>query len=524
MRSLMMAAAVAGALSMSLGLIGARTASAQDAETPKVGGTLTVAVEADLRNPDAMQMRLGIDKMIVGSTAYDPLFQTDERGNPLPALATEATPSADAKEWTFKLREGVKFQNGKTFTASDVKKNIEAHLDPKWASNMAGDLSNIESVTVVNDYEMKIVLKTADGRLPYLFTDHIMIADMDDYTPGHPIGTGPYAWDDRVVGDRIVFKRFDDHWRGKPPLDRVVFRVIADSQVAALELQAGNIDMIPTNVSTHFLPVLRANPDIKLYETDGNTWYGVYFNFEKGRNGGYKDDMTFRKFREGMAYLWNGQEMVQPIIGEFGVFATQVSPPWQLGADPEMGPWPYDVEKGTNLLAEAGYAKGAEIVMTVQNRPHTCDLATAFASRLTELGYKPSVKCYEPEVFFDAVRKYDWDLLVGRVSGRTNAYQNYRDRWRSSLAPVPPDDQWTYRSDEIDALIGKMGATADTVEFEQIGKRIANIISKEDIATLPAYFDKVRVAARSRVHGIKVSPIVYYGFLMNAMTTVWVGE
>lgn len=497
------------------------TASAQDATEVQEGGTLRVAIEADLRESDAFQARISVDKMVMGSTVYDSLFQTDENGNSLPALATEASASDDLKTWTFKLRDGVKFHNGTPFTAEHVKSSIEAYLDPARASNLAGDLANIESVTTNGDLEVSIALKQPDARLPSIFTDNIFIVDLADYNPTAPSGTGPYKWEERVPGDRISFVRFDDHWRGRPPLDRVVFRVIPDPLVAALELQSGGVDVVPNYVSIDALPSLRADEAIDIYETSGTTIYQAFLNFEKDRKGGYVDG---QKFREGMAYLWNSEALVPAIIGEFGVLATQVIPPSQLGHDPSITPHPYDPEKGKALLAEAGINEGDEIYLLVWIRPYNCNHATALASQLTELGYKPRVECIQPEAAVAAVQKYDWDLLFARTSGRPTAYQTLNDRWRMSLAPEPPNDFYTLRDQKLEDTITAMAAATDDAEYAKLGAEAAQIIVNEKVAMLPAYWDKVIVASRDNVRGIKVSPTVWYGFLMNQMTTVYLAQ
>lgn len=531
------AGAVAGAVLLAVSL--AQPSLAQ--ETPKEGGTLTVALPVDLRTPDVLQVRISYDKMVMGSTVYDSLFQTDERGNPVPALVTEATPAEGAREWTFKVREGVKFHNGKTFTAQDIKDNIDAYLDPEMASNMAGDLGNIESVEVTGEYEVKIRLKAADGELPSTFTDAIYMSDMDSYQPlarmqmlpgtgptetadattYKPIGTGPYKWVDRVSGDRITFERFEEHWRGRPPLDRVIFRVVPDPQVAALELQTGGLDVVPNYVSIDALPMLRAAENVEVYETPGGTVYQAFLNFEKDRRGGYKD---FDAFRQGIAYLWNAQTLVPPVIGEFGILATQVIPPWQVGHDPSIEPWPYDPEKGKALLAEAGFEEGSEIFLLVWNRPYACNLGQAVASLLTEHGYKIKMQCFEPEAGYPTLIEYEWDLLLVFTSGRTTAQRMFYDRWRMSLVPNPPDDFYTMRDQELEDIIVAMGAETDREKYEELGKRANRLIVKDRIAMLPAYWDTVRVAANSRVKGIKVAPTAYYGFLMNMITTVWIDE
>lgn len=512
------AALAAGALAMAVFLPLGEGAFSQE---PQEGGTLTIAVEADLREADHLQVRITVDKLIMGSTVYDALFQTDENGAPQPALIEEATPSSDSKEWTFKVREGVKFHNGKTFTAADVVANLKAYLDPANASNVAGDLENIASVEAVGEYEVKIGLKEPNGNLPATFMDGIYMADMDSYDGGeHPVGTGPYKWSRRVFGDRLTFTRFEDHWRGRPPLDEVTFRVIPTPEVAALELEAGGVDIVPMYISPDALPGLRRNADIQIYESPGGTVYQALFNFEKERKGGYADAAAFR---EGLAYLWNAQTIVPAMIGEFGELATQVLPPWQAGYDPTVQPWPYDPERGKELLAKAGVNEGDEIFLAVWTRPYLCEVATALQSQLIELGYEVRLECLAPETGMGTVHRYDWDLLFVRLSSRATAAATFHYQFRSGLAAVP-DDFYTLRSEAVDTLIAEMLATSDPADLESLAREATRLVVREEIATLPAYVDKVRIAARNRVKGVKVSPIGYYGMLMNQIGTVYIEE
>jgi peptide/nickel transport system substrate-binding protein len=509
---------------VAVGASGQETTAAPDAAAAiEYGGTLTVALETDLRDQDYLhaQNNSVVDRLVLGSTVYDPLFQSDEHGGSIPALAVSAEPSADAKTWTIKLREGVTYQDGRPFTAQDVKLTIDAYLDPANASATAGSLRNIASVTVKDDYTVEIALKNPDGRLPASFTETVFILDMVNYNPDHPNGTGPYAWDRRVVGDRLVFKRYENHWRGRPPLDEVVFRVIPDAQVAALELQGGDVDIIPTNVSVDALPAMREDPNVRIYESEGSTFYEAYLNFEKARRGGYADPLAFR---QGLAYLWNSEQLVPAIIGDYGTVARDVTPPWQEGANTSLESWPYDPEKGKALLAQGGYPEGSTINVVAQDRPHLCDLATAFSSQLTQLGYVANLSCLAPEAFFPVATQYEWDILFTRVSGRASAAQNFRDRWTSGLVADPPADMWTYRGDKVDQLVDQMQQTTDPAEYQEIGQQLSQTILKDDVVVLPAYWDRVRIAARANVMGVKVSPLVYNGILMNQMSTVWLDQ
>jgi peptide/nickel transport system substrate-binding protein len=499
---------------LAAGLLFSTYGLAQAAEN----NTLVIALSSDLRTADFLNNREFISRTIMGSTVYDSLFSTDEKGNSVPALATKAEPSADLLTWTITLRKGVLFQNGKPFTAKDVVACLDAILDPKNASELKSDLGSVASYKATDDYTLVFTLKNPDAQFYTLFTDTFFIQDMDHFDKERPIGTGPYAWDSRVVGDRTTFKPFDQHWRGKPPLARVIFRYIPDLQIAALELQKGTVDILYNNVSTYALKDLKSDPNIDVYSVPGNTFIQGYLNMEKARNGGYKDPLAFR---QGLAYFWNAQKYVPPIVGGAGEHAGQILPPWQLGYDPSIKNWEYDPAKGEELLTKAGIAKGGSIDLLVYERSYLCDLATALQSDLKAHGYDAKVQCIAPESAPPIVGKYAWDVLYFNTSGRSNAMAMYRDRWLSRLAPTPKQrDVRTFKSAEVDELVAKMARTTDTAEYEKLGQRIAQIIMKEDVAVLPLYWENVFVAARKNVKGIKLSPLAWYGFLMNQITTV----
>src|SRR5690606_7021961 len=110
-------------------------------------GKITVSMPLDLRETTNLNARQTWDKAMLNSTVFDALFETDEEGRSTPSLAEGATASEDLLEWRIMLRAGVKFHSGREMTAQDVVDNFTAFLDPEQ-SNMAADLSNIESVAV----------------------------------------------------------------------------------------------------------------------------------------------------------------------------------------------------------------------------------------------------------------------------------------------------------------------------------------------------------------------------------------
>lgn len=502
------------------------SAGAPGTSVPVQGGTLTVAVQADLRESDNMLVRVAQDKLIMGSTVYDPLVATDEKGQPAPALAESWTHSADVKVWTIQVRQGVKFQNGKTLTAADIVANFKAIADPAVASNLLLDLSNIIDVEATGTYEVKFTLKLPEGEFLADLMDTAYIGDMDARKAmgakawaQQPIGTGPYKWSSRAPGDSITFVRFDDYWRGRPPLDKVVFKAIPDPEVATLQLLAGGIDMMANYISVNALPKLKTNPDIQIQSLPGNTFYNTYLNFVKPE---YTDSLAVRT---GLAYLANYAEIVPPIIGDYGSYANQPIPPWQVGHDPDLQAYSYDPAKGKALLAQGGIPEGGTIQILALDRPFECQVGTALQSQLVGLGYDAKFSCHQAEDQTELF-KYKWDMLLARESGRALASTNFRDRMACEvvITDVPMDSYSTDRSCAIDSLINEMLATNDQARYLELAKEVAKTVIVDRVGRIGMYWDSSWWPERTRVKGLKISPLGSFGFLMNAMGTVYVQD
>jgi peptide/nickel transport system substrate-binding protein len=501
---------------------------------PKSGAgntTLTIATEEDVRSPDNTQEEgTTTDKLMMGSTVYDPLFTTGKDGSLQPALATKATPSADLKTWTFTLRSGVKFTDGKAFTANDVKENFDAFQNPKSASAFSGDLKNVVSSNVVNDTTIDFHLKNPDTNFAAITQDTMFISDLDArkskllLAPGEvPIGTGPYKWSARQTGSSVTFARNDTYWRGTPPLSTVVFKVIPDGTAATTALQRGEVDMIANYVPPQSLPTLEKDPNIQMVTAQGGTFYQAYLNFEKGRKGGYKDPAAVR---QGLADLVDTPDIVPKLIGDFGTLASQPVPTWQPGNDPSLLPYPYqhNVAAGEALLAQGGIPMGGKISMiALQDRPFLCQWATAVQSTLKQLGYNPDLQCIPSANAPKTFTQYKWDLMFYRTSGRPTASIMYQQRWGSALAQ-PPTDSYTLVDETLQGMINQMAAAADSAQYNALGAQVANRIIKTDVAVIPGYFDKVYFPVNKRVQGLQISPITWYGILDNAIGKVSVTD
>ena len=491
-------------------------------------GTLTIAVQADLRTPDNILNNSPDDKLILGSTVYDSLFTINKDVNIEPDLALAATPSVDLKTWNVTLREGVKFTNGKAFTADDVKVNFDSFLNPDNGAGLHDQLANISATEVVNPQEVRFILKAPDGNLPASLSDvsGVFIADIaarggPQLLPNGqpPIGTGPYKWADRQSGSSVTFERNDEYWRGQPPLTSVVFRVIPDSQVASLALENGEIDLMTNYVAPDSVPRLKSDPKLTVLSTPGSTFYNGWFNFEKDRRGGYGD---FEKIREGLTHVLNQEEIVPEVIGDYGTYSPQPIPPWQPGNDPAIKSPPYDPETGKRLLAEGGIPEGGTIKILSWDAPYACDWGLAEQSQLKSLGYNAEFNCVASELAPAETTKYDWDLLIGRTSGRPTAAVFLNQRWSMEIAD-PSDDYYTLRDPELQTIIDKMNLSTDPAEYDKLGKEASRRIVVTDIAIAGGYFENAYLVANKKVQGLVINPMVYSDILYGADGPVSIG-
>jgi peptide/nickel transport system substrate-binding protein len=232
------------------GLAGAHTArQAVGADTPKHGGSITIARIEDSQSFDKTNVFQN-ESIWLCEQINESLYTVKPDGKTLePWLATSYTASKDGKTYTFKLRKGVKFSNGQPMTSADVKFSID---DARAQKKGWGYLdAAIKSITAPDPDTVVFHLKYrwapfvadialfANGIIPKNFAGQ---SRTDFYK--HPIGTGPFMWDSRVVGRSVTFKRNPDYWQtGKPYLDKVTWTYETDENTRELQLRGNQIQI-----------------------------------------------------------------------------------------------------------------------------------------------------------------------------------------------------------------------------------------------------------------------------------------
>src|SRR5215831_15322209 len=287
------AAALAIGLSLSLIISGCSSIksnppqdnnNAQDNRPVQNGGTLRVALAGE---PDALDPTLG--RTLVGRTVFtsicEKLYDIDNKLNIVPQLAS-ALPSfsSDGKTVTIKLRTGIKFADGTTMDAAAVKTSLDRHMTLTGSARKS-ELSSVASVAVTDPSTVTLTLKSAFTPLTAQLADRagmIMsptaLAAEGDKFGTNPVCVGPFKFSLRVAQDRIEVVKDPNYYNAsKVHLDKVIYKIIADSTTRMNNLQSGDVDVYDT-VSTNDIDALKANSKLSLLVSDSIGYQGITIN------------------------------------------------------------------------------------------------------------------------------------------------------------------------------------------------------------------------------------------------------
>ena len=224
-------------------------ALAMSASAAMAQSTIRIGLQDDIGSLDPARSVQFVDRIVFASLCNS-LVDVGPDLKIVPMLATSWTTSPDGKSLTFKLRQGVKFQDDEPFNAAAVKANLDRYRSLP-TSNRKSELSSVDHVDVVDDSTVKIVMKQPDAALLATLSDRagMMLAPKTLADPAsvasHPVCSGPYRFVQRVQNDRVVLEKFAGYWDAdKYPIQRVVFQPIPDSTVRLANLRSGSLDML----------------------------------------------------------------------------------------------------------------------------------------------------------------------------------------------------------------------------------------------------------------------------------------
>ncbi|RPJ04497.1 MAG: ABC transporter substrate-binding protein, partial [Deltaproteobacteria bacterium] len=266
-------------------LIGFVTGIGYAQQKPVYGGALTVAQGVEPPGLDPTTATSAAIPRVVYTNLLEGLVRIDRGGQIAPALAERHMISKDGKEYTFFLKKGVKFHDGKPFDAEDVRFTFERLRDPKAGIAHPEYYTDIESVQAVDSATVKIKMKNVNSLFIFNLArpDSIIVSKQSvDKLKTAPVGTGPFRFVEWARGSHISLAQFDGyHRKGLPYLNKVTFKFIGDPSAQVASLKAGDIDVIGYDVSPENARLLEKDPKYKVL--DGNTTNKVVLSTNNSR-------------------------------------------------------------------------------------------------------------------------------------------------------------------------------------------------------------------------------------------------
>jgi peptide/nickel transport system substrate-binding protein len=378
---------------------------------PVYGGSLMIAQGVEPPGLDPTTATSAAIPRVVYGNVLEGLVRIERDGKIAPALASEYKISKDGKEYTFLLKKGVKFHDGKAFNAEDVKFTFERLMDPKTNIPNLKYYRDIESVEVVDSHTVKFKLKNVNSM--FLFNlarpDSIIIhRQTADRLKTAPVGTGPFKFVEWVRGDRVILAKYEEYYRkGLPYLDKVTFKFIGDPSAQIASLRAGDIDVIGYDVSPENALLLEKDPKFKVL--NGFTTTEVILSTNHTRKP--FDDVRIRR---AMAHAIDRSALMKGAMSGYGTpIGSHMDPgnPYYIDL---TSAYPYNPEKAKQLLKEAGYPNGFDAVIKLPERfAYAKRTGEIVADMLSQVGIRLKIELTEWGQWIDRVFKNaDFDLTV----------------------------------------------------------------------------------------------------------------
>jgi peptide/nickel transport system substrate-binding protein len=426
---------------------------------------------------------------------YNRLMTFDRNMQLQPELAESWSASPDGKTWTFNLRKGVKFHDGKDFTAKDVVYTFQRIIDPATGSPGASTLSFLkpDAIKAVDDHTVTFTTDTPIAILPELITvkytqivpDGVKKEDLKL----HGNGTGPFMQQTFTPTEtKRVLVANPNYWKpGLPKAKCLEISVMTEEVSRTAALQSGAVDLILVT-SAASVPQLKADPNIKLLVSPS----GTYYDFVLWGDQKPFDDI---RVRQAMKAVVDRQAMVDTVLLGFGEAGNDnpVPPSWPAAYTHE--PAKRDVEKAKQLLADAGYKNGIDVdLYTGEGSPGLVKMAEAYQQMAADAGIRINLIQNPADSYWDTIwnkKPFFQAAWSARSPAQSLAY---------TFASDSSNNESRWKRPEYDAILKQAREELDEKKRAELYNKAQAMLTAEGSVIIP-FFIKTVAAERATCDG-----------------------
>lgn len=480
-------------------------------------GTVTFVTTADPTfnpwSPTAF-----VESNLLNELVFPGLTRWDKNLKPVADLATAWKVSADGLKWTFTLRKGVEWSDGRPFTADDVaftfndivlKKELGANGSSTWRNA-------VTRVNVVNPTTVDFVLSRPWASLPtYLgyyagiLPKHKFqgVSDPWKFTAFNkeaPVGTGPFKVAQVVSGASVRLVRNDNYWGGQPKLQTINFRILPDSNAQLAQLLSGDLDLISV-ANPETVDRIKGNTNLNLDIATSNIYYFVALNQDDPR-------MKDVRVRQALLYAIDRPAMIGSVLKGYGQVATgPIAPIQKEYYNASVQKYPYDPQKARQLLAQAGWKPGPNGILQKDGKPFVIDMPTAAYQQLVPITLL--VQQYWKNIGVTAnVKTMDWNSYIQQVIVKRD-YQGSVAWWSTPADPdvLPYYDSSAanvgnnipnYKNPKLDALLEE-GRKSSVLVKRRVAYNSAQALMARELPYLYLWYPQSITASNKRLAGMR---------------------
>ncbi|MBD3887103.1 ABC transporter substrate-binding protein [Phormidium tenue FACHB-886] len=447
-----------------------------------------------------------------------------------PALATEWSASEDAKTWTLKLREGVKFHDGTDFNAEAVRVNFNRWWDEKdplgfrdagktyaiWPGLFGGFKGSpdslVQDIKAPDATTVQFVLKEPFAAFPAAIAANyfgiaspaaIEKAGANYGTPSSTVaGTGPYALKEWRTGDRVVLEKNADYWKGEPKMQQVVFRTIKEPSARLAEMRAGSIDFT-VDIAPDQLKELQADTSLKeVRRPSFNVGYLAlnpsYEPFQK------------KEVRQAVAMAINRKAIVDAFWSGLATTDAHFVPPSMAKfQDASLKEYEFNPDAAKKMLADAGYPNGFDLEMWYMpvSRPYyptPKPIAEAFAADLGAIGIRVKLNTKDWAAYLDD--RYKAPGYQAYMMGWTGDYGDPDNFLYYHFNPSGTKDIGNWKNDRVTKLLSDARQESDEAARAKMYAEVDKI-TYEEAVRIPIVHSEPLLAQRANISGWQPSPL-----------------
>ncbi|GAA4529289.1 ABC transporter substrate-binding protein [Chelativorans composti] len=430
---------------------------------------------------------------ILYANVFEGLTRIGPNGEVLPGLAESWEVSEDGKVYTFKLRAGVKFHDGTTFDAEDVKFSLDRARAEDSVNAQKVLFSAIDTVEVVDPLTVKVTLKRPQGSFLYNmgWGDAVIVApESAETNKEKPVGTGPFRFDRWARGASVTLVRNPDYWGEPAALEKAEFRFVPDAAAAVPALLSGDVQAFPNFPASDALEQIKADPRfaVVIGSTEGETILAM---------NNAKAPFDNLKVRQAISHAIDREEIILGASNGLGQPIGSHFSPANEAYEDLTGLYPHDAEKAKQLLAEAGLADGFSATIKLPPTTYARVGGEIVTSQLAEVDIKLEIIPMEWAQWLEQVfTNKDFDLTIISHTEPNDIDIYGRDGY-----------YFGYNNPEFKTVMAELDATVDPEKRNELYRKAQRIIAEDAVNAFLFQLPKVGVWDAKLVGMWENSPI-----------------